>query len=346
MDPYTKFIQAGGFSKVENLGLFLDYIMTFARPGSNFGGAGAVIVAIIFFFLLNALYRNGLVFGAPNGTPLRAVWMWDDNDVKQAPGKFLSSQVVADPVPYLKWAKARGVNRTWIDLINVVGKTQAVWTFLTLAKKQAMQTQFLFASTGSADLAGPGAKEMDDIFKLLLKLDKSLWPTALQTNYETGLLVGGTDAKKAFEAHKMFKTKLDAFNAANGSVIGLTASVLYWWYNYEPGGNPPKVAGKDYGLALLELGVDVTVQDYRDPPEWTILPAKKWCELAGALGRQAWIGLLVGPGTTGGNVHAYAKDMWNLEPDLSDIAKACIDKPGFSGVAVHTAYYYGKETPT
>ncbi|GMV40508.1 MAG: hypothetical protein AMXMBFR64_22240 [Myxococcales bacterium] len=334
MSPCEKFVLSGGFTKASNLGLFLDCILFSMGKGATSSGPGALIGAVFFFIIVHHAYKQ-----AP------AVWMWDDNKAPQVPGKFLATQVLADPKPYLAWAKKRGVLHTWIDPISaIVSPTPKavadLSNFLTLSRKQGLTTQFLFASTGSSDPAGTGSNELDAIFGLLKQIDKKFWPSAVQTNIEG--LGGGVDATKQYNAHKAFKAKVDSFNLKNGTQLGLAASVGFWWLKFEAGGDPPKVGGKDYGLALLELGFDVTVQVYRKP-EWTIKPAEKWSDVAGDFGRQAWIGLLVGPKETGS--YDYSDKIEALGGAFADVVDACINKPGFAGVAAHDTYYWQKAAP-
>lgn len=103
MNPYDKFVAAGGFTKGDNLGLFLDVILWAMEFGFVDGAPGTLIAAIFYFIIMFLAYRESLQSGAPSGGPVRAVWMWDDLPrFRQELAQL--SQVTSHPS---KWSQTR-----------------------------------------------------------------------------------------------------------------------------------------------------------------------------------------------------------------------------------------------
>ena len=349
VDPWKRFSASGGFKKAENLQIFMEAVL---GSGWLTGNSFSVLVTIIFFFIMYGAYRKSLLSGAPNGTPLRAVWMWDDPPAKKPswPGNFTCLEVVTKPAvttAYLGWAKARGIDRTWMDVANLHDKSVQLNVFLKTAKQHGMSTQFLFCATDDAgkDPTGIGAEDLANVLKLIKSLDADVWPTGVQSDLEYGLKDTKANATKAYNAHVSFRAVVAAFNKLHDSNLNLLASVMYWWINYEQE-NAPIVSGEDkaYGELLLELGLDVTVQDYRKPdPGWADKAAQAWCDLAGQHGRQASIGMAVGPPDP--SDYDYDSSIHSLDNEMYHLAGSCIDKDGFGGMAVHDALWYGTMAP-
>jgi len=363
-DTWKKFKLKGGFSNPANLSLFLDGV---SESGYATGPLG-LIIAIIFFFILYAAYRS--TGGPAMGLRPRAVWMWDDIDkTTLGPSMFEAMNVVANPIEYLAWARAHCVVETWIDVTSLHGDALSLKKFLALAKSQGMATQFL-ADTGKGPIDQPVESGGPALTKLLTLIesidDKSLWPLGVQTNLEglsSNVNEGTTQKQKEeksimdnkikgyYAAHKLYLNLVSAFNVKHGVDLRLVASVGNWWINFNPIDPPtaPVVVGMydtkggklSYGEALLSLGCDVSVQDY-SPPNWDWSPAVAWCDMAAKYGRRAFIGMSVGPPKDG--AYVYYNKMSQLEPDLDARSDSCIDKTSFSGMAIHTAAWYGSAT--
>jgi hypothetical protein len=348
---WDKFKASGGFSNPNNLGLFIDVVL---QSGFVGGGAGAVIVAIVFFFIMYALSIR---------LP-RAVWMWDNEPKDEPPGgcKFEASKVIANPGEYLAWAKQHHVNATWIDVVNMHEKVAALGNFLKLAKAQGMTTQFIFGTAGAqpADPMGLGLADLVKVLLLIGKLDPAIRPMGVQSDLEHGMLFGSSDASTAFAAHVKYKEKVDTYNIGKVQKLKMVASVLYWWIKFEAETKPPLVDNKDYGYdkkeygsALLALGWDVTVQDYRKP-SWAQAPAVAWCDAAAKVGRVASIGMSLGPpeasaynydGAINDPLEEDGGKIANLEADLTALATSCMGNLGFAGMAVHDSCWYGAKSP-
>jgi len=361
---WKKFKLKGGFNNPNNLGLFLDYVLESGLIGNPIG----LLMAIIFFFILYAAFRD--LGGPAFGLRPRAVWMWDDVDkTTLGASKFEAIKVVANPTEYLSWAKKHCVIDTWIDVTGLHGSVPNLKKFLGLAKSQGMTTQFL-ADTGVGPIKEPvelGGPAFQKLLTLIESIDdKSLWPKAVQTNLEglySNVKEGATPAEKKakelmdnkivgyYSAHKNYLEQVVAFNAKHGVSPKLVASVGNWWINFNPIDPPtaPVVVGMynakgeklSYGESLLSLGCDVSVQDYR-PPNWEWSPAVAWCDMAAKYGRNAYIGMSVGPPKDG--AYVYYNKMNELEPDLNARSDSCFDKVSFSGMAIHTAAWYGSAT--
>jgi hypothetical protein len=361
---WKKFKLKGGFNNPNNLGLFLDYVLESGLGGGPLG----LLIAIIFFFIL---YVSFLDLGGPAiGLRPRAVWMWDDLVPPPLGSMFESTKVVQAPGAYLAWAKTHCVTETWLDVSGLYDKQAALSNFLKLAKEQGMSTQFL-ASTSPAVLNYPadaGKTAMEDLLKFIGDIEPAYRPTAIQTDIENIRKNGQTG--KYFEEYddtvkeedKLLLIEPSAALAALQTYLGMIsaanmtayASVLYWWIPFEAP-NPAiplcTVNGQllPYGEALFATGWNVTVQDYRIPfATHLVPPAVGWSKLAGKYGRNAYVGLSVGP--PAGGAYTYedamkkAKNDGPLEKDINMISDACLDEAGFAGMAVHTAAWYGSAT--
>jgi len=359
---WKKFKLKGGFNNPNNLSLFLDGVL----ESGMVSGALGLLVAVVFFFIMYAAYRQ--VGGAAIGPRPRAVWMWDDLQPPAQGSTFESVKVVSSPGPYLAWAKVHNVVETWIDVSGLYDKQSSLFNFLKLAKEQGMSTHFLASTTPAVlnDPLGTGVDALKELLGLVSKVSPEHRPSSVQTNIENiwkatadkdkdkffdekaGILF--ISAATALSAHKTYKKLIEEAN------LVASASVLYWWIPFEgPNVDIPlcDVNGKQlpYGEALLATGWDVTVQDYRTPPiaSYLVPPAQGWSKLAGKHGRSAYVGLAVGPPSAG--TYAYYDAMTSpvmsdalLEKDINMISDACLDESGFAGMAVHTAAWYGSAT--
>lgn len=340
MNPYDKFVAAGGFTKGDNLGLFLDVILWAMEFGFVDGAPGTLIAAIFYFIIMFLAYRESLQSGAPSGGPVRAVWMWDDlppfppgvGPIK--PGDFTSKQVVANPTKYLNWAKAKGVNQTWLHVKGLAAEQmdQKLGKFLKTAKLQGMSTQFLVEHDPFVV-----EDEIDVALSLIAKLDPAEWPTGVLTDME------GNNFPAIYNFHQIVKDKVDAFNHNNGSSLNMAASPGHWWVKWAADVVPAQVNGRDLGLALLALGFDVAVQSYLPYPSIVAKCAKHWCKLAEPLGRRVSVGMLVGP--PGGGATAYSGFMNEFERDMKAVATSLASEESFAGMAVHDALWYGATAP-
>jgi len=355
---WRKFRSGGGFRRARNLNSFIELVLDSGLAGE---GASAILVAIVLFAIMHLVWRERLKTGAPNGGPLRAAWMWDnDKGPEQAlvsASSFTSMKVVANPQPYLKWAKDNGIYETWMDVSSLHDQIDKLNAFLKAGAAQGMSTQFLFDVDNPNELQSSGktySQKFTALLKFISKLDQDFWPSGVQTDIEpTALTNGPGDATNAYNAHKTYLLYMDLFNMIHDSQLSLSASVMYWWLKFEAETVSPKANGMDYGEALLELGIDVTVQDYRAPGKNEIAPARRWSEVADDHGRLAHIGVLIGPPIASTE---YCDRMEDLEPHLKSIADSCgADSPGdpgytaghdgamgFGGVAVHDTYHYQK----
>ncbi len=266
-------------------------------------------------------------------------------------------QACEAPGSYLGWAKKVGVNETWLDAFFLLdaGLDQKLVSFLKQAKSQGMGVQFLVSDM----------KQFNTLLTFcgtqLLKA--GVFPDAFQTDYEPG---NKEDATSQFQDHVTMKSRLADFEEEFGTKIRLTVSVQYWYIDYGPadtvgnkipttdypvskatvaadGKSTVPCPPKPYGDALLELGLDLTLQDYGNP-NWDATPlslAKLWCDRALDHKCQVYVGLDVGPPTS---AYAFEQDIAGMEALLESIYTSLFSHSGFAGMAVHNTLWYGAFT--
>jgi len=140
------------------------------KPNQFNTGPGWIIVAIVFFTIMNFLMSKDCPQSGPGKSPLRAIWVWwsDNKDDTMWPilpsdkATFWTKNVLDDPLPYLAFAKQEGIIRTWLairtskflstDIKIVSGDknsglfTKKLQAFCYLASLQCMEVELLFGN--------------------------------------------------------------------------------------------------------------------------------------------------------------------------------------------------------
>lgn len=359
---WLDFWDAGGFAKVENLDLFIKAALS---TGANEnGGPGSVLVAIVLFAIMHQAYVLWTTCqpAAPDGSPLRAVWVWNDKHNESLPFNAVAAEVVANPKQFAAWAKGTGVNRAWVDFAASGANNDVLTDFCSVMKDHCIVTEDLFSPNPNAFLVhaaalrnkkdSPLSLQLAARLNVLSAIPLSVRPVGLQMDNEpyqpgAGLMDSTTHIVEPEKWTMYLQFLQDMKSAVLQKGFNFTLVVPRWYIgtSAEQDANTASIVGKyatakvkDQQLAdaLFELGLDLVVEDYSKWYADVEAFAKAWCLRAAKFGREAWIGLETLPLSDVG----YSTKMAELNTDLNKLAKLVGNKPGFGGFGIHDAQSY------